>query len=176
MFIRRFVCLSLIVAATALASHAQRPPDTRDEQLAAMKRLSSMVGSWSGTGWMQTGPNERRESNVTESIQSKLDGIILVVDGLGKNSAGQIVHQAFGVFSYDPGQKIYKFATYLKDGKSTVADAHFEGENFVWGFDTPNGTIRYTITFTASDWTEVGERSADKKTWHKFFEMKLKKE
>ncbi|MFI6604396.1 hypothetical protein ACIBHX_49910 [Nonomuraea sp. NPDC050536] len=36
------------------------------------------------------------------------------------------------------------------------------GQNlFVWGLETPGVTLRYTLTFTASTWHEVGEFTFD---------------
>ena len=47
-----------------------------------------------------------------------------------------------------------------------------------WGFDTPQGKIKYTITIHSGNlWNEIGEFSRDKGvTWMKFFEMNRKKE
>lgn len=176
MRISRMFLPTLIFALLCTFATAQQPPNTREAQVAAMKKLSGMIGTWSGSGWTQLGPNDRRESTVTESIQPKLDGLLLVIDGVGKNSTGQIVHQALGVMSYDPDKSGYKFAAYTKEGRSVIADANFEGNNFIWGFDTSRGSIRYTVTLTENEWIEVGERSADKTTWQKFFEMKLKRD
>ncbi len=45
---------------------------------------------------------------------------------------------------------------------------------FVWGFETPRGMMRYTITLDAQGrWSESGERSADGQTWQPFFAMTL---
>jgi hypothetical protein len=165
----------VVVIAFASFCLAQQPPNTREAQLAAMKKLSRMAGTWTGTGSMQMGANDHRESKVTESIQPKLDGLLLVVDGIGKNAAGDTVHQAFGVISYDGFKNEYKFAAYTKEGYNVLADAKVEGNQFIWSFDTRGASIRYTATVTNDEWVEVGERSTDKQTWVKFFEMKLKK-
>ena len=56
-------------------------------------------------------------------------------------------------------------------------DARATVENGVvtWGFETPNGQVRYSFRQTAEGaWHETGEFSPDKgATWIPFFEMSL---
>jgi hypothetical protein len=174
---KRNFAVGVTVAVIVLASLglAQQPPNNREAQLTAMKKLSRMAGTWTGGGTMQMGPNERRESTVTETIQPKLDGLLLVIDGVGKNATGDVVHRAFGVISYDGSKNEYKFAAYTKEGYYVLADTKVDGNQFIWSFDTGGASIRYTATVTDDEWVEVGERSTDKQVWQKFFEMKLKK-
>jgi hypothetical protein len=119
---------------------------------------------------------------VDEHIEYKLDGMVLLVEGIGKakDAANKefVAHHALAVLSFDKASNQYKFKTYLKDGRST--DAWFTvvtDNNFQWGFDTPQGKIRYSIRMepAAKTWNEIGEFSADGTTWRKFFEMNLKK-
>ena len=133
---------------------------------------------------MQMGQGEPKKSSVDERIEMKLDGTIMVVEGVGKaidpsTKQEMVVHHAFGVLSYDASGKNYKFKTYLKDGRG--ADAYFNiiGENkYEWGFDIPSGgKTRYTITLDPikKTWNEIGEYSRDSASWMKFFEMNLVK-
>jgi hypothetical protein len=148
-----------------------------------MKAFAGWVGRWQGEGWMQMGPGEPKRSSVDEKVESKLDGTLMLVEGIGKatNASGQemVVHHALGVLSYDQQSGQYKFRSYLKDGRGTEAWFNVAGENrFQWGFDIPNrGKSRYTIVIDPAKktWNEVGEFSADGTTWSKFFEMNLEK-
>jgi hypothetical protein len=148
-----------------------------------MKVFSFWVGRWQGEGWMQMGPGEPKKSSVDEKVESKLDGTVMLVEGIGKatGASGQemIVHHAMGVLSYDQASGQYKFRSYLKDGRSTEAWFTVAGENrFEWGFDIPNrGKTRYSITLDPAKktWNEIGQFSADGTAWSKFFEMNLKK-
>lgn len=148
-----------------------------------MKAFGAWAGRWQGEGWMQMGPGEPKRSSVDEKVESKLDGTVMLVEGIGKaaNASGQeiVVHHALGVLSYDQQSGQYKFKSYLKDGRSTDAWFNVAGENrFQWGFDIPNrGKSRYTIVIdpVKKTWNEIGEFSADGATWSKFFEMNLKK-
>lgn len=142
-----------------------------------MKVFSSWVGRWQGEGSMQMGPGEPKKSTVDEHIEYRLDGMVMLVEGVGK-AQGAVVHHALAVLSYDKAASQYKFRTYLKDGRSTDAWLNVTGENsFQWGFGVPGRKIRYTIQIDPAKktWHEMGETSTDGDTWNKFFEMNLVK-
>ncbi len=146
-----------------------------------MKAFASWVGHWQGESRMQMGPGEPHKAAMDEYVEMKLNGTILVVEGVGKVEAEgseRVVHHAFAVLSYDPSSQSYKFRTHLADGRSTDAWVNVLAENkFQWGFDTERGKLRYTIEInpSAETWNETGEFSADGSTWMKFFDMDLKK-
>lgn len=108
-----------------------------------MKPFTFWVGRWQGEGSIQMGAGEPKRSSVDETIDSKLDGMLLLIEGIGKSidpstSQEQVVHHALAVLSYNPLSGQYKFSSYLKDGRSTDAWLITTGENkFLWGFDTP---------------------------------------
>jgi hypothetical protein len=148
-----------------------------------MKIFSAWAGHWQGEGSMQMGPGEPKKSTVDEKVELKLDGTILVMEGIGKavnpeTKQEMVVHHAYGVVSYDQVANEYKFKTYLKDGRSSDAWFKTTGDNsFQWGLKVPQGQIRYTITLDPAKktWNEIGEFSGDGNSWNKFFEMKLNK-
>jgi hypothetical protein len=162
------------------ASHQPTNPGaTRQEKLRAMERVKALQGEWKGTGWIMLGPGQRSEFNQRETVSSKLNGLVVTIDGLGKDAkvADRTVHQAFAVISYDADKPAYRFSTYTADGRNLDAEATVGDNTLVWGFSAPYGKIRYTITFGANEWHEVGERERPDApgTWSKFFEMNLTK-
>jgi hypothetical protein len=173
--------LTLIAAVSCANLLAQAPGEPVNKE--KMKVVAGWIGRWQGEGWMQMGPGEPKKSSVDEKIESKLDGTVMLVEGIGKapNASGQetVVHHALAVLSYDQQSGQYKFKSYLKDGRSTEAWFNVTGENkFQWGFDIPNrGNSRYTIGIDTAKktWSEIGEFSPDGTTWSKFLEMNLKK-
>lgn len=149
-----------------------------------MQVFTGWTGRWQGEGWMQMGPGEPKKSTVDEKIESKLDGMILLIEGIGKSEDPStkeqtVVHHAVAILSYDQGTNQYKFRSYLKDGRSTEAWFNVTAENkYQWGFDIPGrGKTRYSIIIDPAQktWNETGEYSADGNNWSKFFEMNLKK-
>lgn len=149
-----------------------------------MKVFAGWVGHWRGEGSMQQGPGESKHSTVDEHIEFKLEGNVVLVEGIGKTpdaatKTETITHHALGVLSYDQGTSQYKFKSYLNNGRSADAWFNVTGDNkYQWGFDVPGGSkIKYSITIdpTQKTWNEIGEFSRDGNTWMKFFEMNLKK-
>ena len=147
-----------------------------------MKIFAHWAGHWQGEGSMQMGPGATKTSTVDEYIDFKLEGAVLMVEGIGKAMEGnenKVVHHALAILSFDQVSNQYKFNTYLKDGRGTQAWFKITEDNkYQWGFDTPNGKIKYSITIDASKntWNEIGEFSNDSgTTWLKFFEMNLEK-
>jgi hypothetical protein len=157
-------------------------PKPASPQLEAMKKLHFLVGEWKGEGWTEFSPGQRRTSPINESVQPKLGGMVLLVEGLGKNripgkQEEVITHHALGILSYDDRAKVYRLRSHLFTGQSTEAEATFTDEGFQWRFQpSPNMNIRYTVKLTdKGEWFERGEMSQDGKTWRQFHEMTLQK-
>lgn len=149
-----------------------------------MKPFALWIGEWRGEGSMRTGPGPAQKSSVHETIQAKLEGSVLLIEGIGKvanesTKQEDVVHHALAVLSFDQVSQQYKIQSYLKDGRSTLGWFTITGTNaFQWGFEGPWGKMRYTITLdeTKKTWTEIGEYSRDGETWMRNFEMLLTKQ
>jgi hypothetical protein len=145
---------------------------------AAMEPLAWLVGEWTGEGWNESASG-RSTVLVTERVESRLEGRVLIVEGIGHakeatESPGEVVHHALGVASYDPGRGHYVLLAF-RDGRVVDAVTSLEDGTFVWGFDVPGGgQVRYRIRQDAGDWLETGDFSRDGgATWRPFFEMRL---
>jgi hypothetical protein len=162
----------LLLTCTSFAQpQAPRPP------LEEMKKLDFLVGRWEGTGRMQMGPGAQEEARVTEIVQPKLGGAIVMIEGIGRvGEDDRIVHHALGVISFDAQAKEYRMRAYRADGRFVDPVIELQEKKIVWSFDDPRaGSIRYTITINEKgQWREIGEMSRDGgKTWNPFFEMTL---
>ena len=175
---QKTIISTLIFLLTLTSVIAQAGLQPSPEAQAAMKKLHGMAGFWRGTGWIQMGP-QRHEFNQTEDVQLKVNGSIVVVDGLGKDATDstQIIHQVFAVISYDQQAGKYLMRAFRADGNYVDADFKFlEDGRIQWGFTHPMaGEVRYTIELTDKKWTEKGAMSRDGKSWMPFFEMNLEK-
>ena len=171
---KNYLLLALVILVCVHISQAQ-PANNTELKRAEMKKLDKMVGQWKGSGWIQQGPT-RETFTGAETVQSKLNGLAVLVEGKFANPEGKVIHQTLAVLSYDEAQKNYRFATYLANGNGGVQEFKIVGDHYEWGFQIPNfGTVRYTITTDDKTWFEIGEFSRDGKTWTKNFEMKLDK-
>jgi hypothetical protein len=158
---------------------AQLPPAPE-----AIDRLGFLVGEWEGTGWMEYAPGQRAGFRGTERVERRMGGRLVVVEGdftawMGPERGDVPVHQALGIFSYDPRRDGIVFRTYTAHWPG--GDAHgvqVEENRLVWGYEDPRfGTVRFTITVTpGGEWHEVGHASRDGgATWHPFMEMSLRR-
>jgi hypothetical protein len=181
MFARLPVVAVLLLAGVAGSSPAQ-PPAAPAAQREAMKKLDFLVGQWKGEGWMEIAPGQRRTFKGTEVVQSKLDGLLLTVEGIHRGQVGGkgeevVVHSAFGVVSYDDKAKRYRFQAFTGRGDFVDTEATVSDGKLAWGMKVPQfGDIRYTVKLDEKGrWFEVGEVSRDGKTWQQFLEMTLER-
>lgn len=147
-----------------------------------MKGLDFLIGEWSGEATMQMGPGKSSTVLQTEKVTSKAGGKALLVEGLGKRKladgkAGDVVHDAIALISWDKTKKTYHFDAHVAQQESVDTTIDLVASNTaVWGFDSPRGKVRYTIRLNdKGQWNEVGEFSADGQKWMPFFEMTLTK-
>lgn len=180
--------LGLVIGRPAVAqeqkAEASPAQDAAAVQRGAMKRLDPWVGVWKGSGWILMGRNQpRQEFTITETVQSKLGGRVLLVEGAGrgkdaKTGAEVDMHNTLAVFSYDEIAKVYRFRTHEAAGRALDAEAKPIDGGLEWGFrdETRGATIRFTIRLDGNRWHEVGEASMDGKTWHKFMDMTLERQ
>ena len=171
--------LLIVVLLLSTAVHAQAPGPNPAE-LEAMKNLDYIVGRWEGESWILRPSGERFTSRGGETVQWKLSGKILLIEGLFKSTGpdGQefVSHETLGVISYDPREGTYNFRTYVARGSVGDHKITLLGEHgWQWSLAGSAGsTVRFTIQVTEDGkWHEIGERSTDGKNWQKFFEMTL---
>ena len=172
MKIRLAAALGIAVLLT-LPARAEPPSPTAKAEMA---KIASMVGHWKGGGWIDT-PSGRHESNSQETVESRLDGRAILIEGFHTDvKTGELNHHALAIIGWDDNQKQYRFMSTLAAGRTGYFPAKMEGGKFVWSIPIPNGpTTRFTISLDDPDkWIEVGEQTRDGgATWVKFFEMNL---
>jgi hypothetical protein len=150
-----------------------------EEQRAAMKRLSFLVGSWSGHARMQRGQGEPLELTQAENAQYKLDGLVLLIEGTGRTvSDSKAVLQALATISYDDEAKVYRMRAY-NDGHYMETEVRLaeSGKGLAWGFTL--GQIKTSSTLAINDkgeWTEAGEIAIGSQPPRKFLELTVRRE
>jgi hypothetical protein len=179
--IRIWSVAALLLLLNCATGFGQDPKSPAAQQ-EAMKKLSFLAGQWKGESWTEFVPGQRQLSQGTETVESKLNGLLVVIEGVHqrKNAdkgAGNVAHHAFAVVSYDEKGKRYRLQAYTDKGNYTEAEAKVGDGKLEWGFSIPKfGQVRYTVTLTEKgQWFEIGEVSTDGKQWRKFFEMTLER-
>ena len=162
-------------------ARAQRP-DFSGPQKEAMQKLAFWVGEWEGSGWSMHGPGTRQEFTVHESVQPKLGGILLLVQGLGKSkdpASGKetVGHDALALVSFDTKAGKYRFRHYTMQGTSGDDELVITEKNMQWGMKVEGQPfqLRFTIEVQGDTWHEIGEFSQDGQNWMQTMEMTLKR-
>ena len=167
--------LLVLLAACVLPLLAQAPraPDV-EAQRAAMKKLSFLVGNWSGEGWMLRSATEKVEFHQTERAAYQLDGLLLTIEGVGHNQAdGQPVLQALGILSYDDAAGSYHFRAF-NDGRWLETDVQLlaAGQGISWAFTV--GQYRTSAVLRINEkgeWTEQHEITVASQPPRRFMEI-----
>ena len=103
--------LIILLFSVSISLKAQQPTITDSVALKSMGKLQWLEGNWSGEGWVDS-RDARHFFNQTESIQTKVKGTVMLIEGLGidKENA-EIKHEAFAVMSYDIFSQKYLIRT-----------------------------------------------------------------
>jgi hypothetical protein len=159
-------------------SQLPRVPDL-EAQREAMKKLGFLVGKWAGEARLLRGPTESVELHQTEEVQYKLDGLIVVIEGVGRTkSGGQPLLQALGIVSYDDESRTYRLRTF-NDGRFLEAEMKVleNSKGMTWGFAL--GEIRTSSVLEINErgeWTELAEISIGSQPPKKLLELTVRRQ
>jgi hypothetical protein len=144
--------------AFAVVSYGQGQPDVT-AQRDAMKKLDFLVGKWSGEASVIRGPGEPMKLTQTEEVQFKLDGLVMLVEGTGRNSAGQVVYRALATIAYDDTAGVYRFRAY-NDGRYLDTELTVTPGGFSWGYEAGPLKVHNTMGLSEKgEWLESTETS-----------------
>jgi hypothetical protein len=169
----RFLLAATTLFFPAMAQTLRAP--NLDVQRAAMKKLDFLVGNWAGQAKLLRAGGETIEVVQTEEVHYKLDGLVLLIEGVGRaKSDGKPALQALGVVSYDD-EKGYRFRAF-NDGRFLETELKLlDGEEgATWGFDF--GQIKTTSILRINDkgeWTELAEVKIDTNAPLKLMELSV---
>ncbi|WP_263381228.1 hypothetical protein [Granulicella arctica] len=131
-----------------------------EKQRAAMEKLDFLIGTWFGESHVQRGAGDPTTLAQTEEVRYKLDGLLLVIGGMGRTQEDQTpVLQALGIISYDDATGSYRIRTW-NDGRYLESDVQLlgDGRSLRWGFGV--GEIRSSSLLQIDkegQWTEIAE-------------------
>jgi len=161
----------------AIAQQQPRLAPDVSAQRQAMKKLGFLTGNWVGHGRMLRASGDWIEFDQTERVVYKLDGLLLVIEGVGSSkSDGRPALQAYGIVSFDDATGKYHMRAF-NDGRwlETEMILSADGKALAWGFTL--GDIRTHSTLQVSDageWTESHEITVGTQPSRKFMELTVK--
>jgi hypothetical protein len=165
-----FVAFVMVVACMG---QPLRTPDVQ-AQRAAMKKLSFLVGKWAGEARLLRGPGQWISVSQTEEAQYKLDGLILIIEGVGRTrTESQPLLQALGMISYDDENATYRMRAF-NDGRFLESEVTLldDGKGLRWGFSLGEIKTSSKLRITdKGDWTELTEVSFGPQPPQKLMEL-----
>ena len=160
--------------AVAVPLLAQQPGGSSvDTQREAMKKLSFLAGKWSGPASISRGPGEPLKLTQTESVQYKLDGLVLLIEGQSTGSDGKAQFQALATVSYDDAAHAYRFRAY-NEGHYIDTELTVQSDGFAWGFTAGPAKIENTMRLTGKgEWQETTDVTFGSNPPHRSVDMLL---
>ena len=141
-----------------------------------MQKLAFLAGDWSGEARIFRGGPDPIELIQTEHAEFKLDGLLLLIEGIGRSKAdGKLVLQALGIVSYDDETSTYHMRAF-NDGRylETEMKLAAAGKELTWGFAL--GEIRTSSTLRLNEqgqWTELHEIMVGAQPARRFMEVSV---
>jgi hypothetical protein len=167
----------LIGSSLSIAAQQPSMPNV-DAQREAMKKLDFLAGNWSGPVSISPGPGapggaEPLHLTQSETVQFKLDGLVLLIEGQSTRLDGKAQFQALATVSYDDASHIYRFRAY-NDGHFIDTVLTVQPDGFAWGFDAGPAKIRNTMHLTAKgEWQETTNVTFGSNPPHPSVDMRL---
>ena len=154
-----------------------RVPDLTAQRV-AMKKLGFLVGKWNGEARLLRGPSEWVDLQQSEEAQYKLDGLILVIEGVGRTKPdGHSVLQALGVISFDDETATYRIRAF-NDGRFLESEVKLLDQDRVmtWGFALGQVTTKSVLRINESgEWTELAEIKIGSEPPKKLLELTVRR-
>jgi hypothetical protein len=162
------VCISLLVA-------QPRQPDIA-AQKAAMKKLEFLAGKWEGDAKVWRGPGEPIAVRQTEDVRMRLDGLVLLVEGTGRDpQSGKAVFNALATIAFDEVSGTYRTRAY-HDGRYLDTELSVVDKGYSWGYEAGPAKIRNTMRLSPEgEWVQTGEVLFGNAPPRKTMEMTLRR-
>jgi hypothetical protein len=145
-------------------------------QREAMKQLDFLAGKWSGPASVSRGPGEPMKLTQSEVVQFKMDGLVMLVEGTGRDAAGKIVFQALATICYDDASSTYRFRAY-NDGHYLDTELQVTAKGFEWGYTA--GPLKVNNVMRVNEkgeWAETTESTYGAAPPRKSVEMALRRQ
>ena len=171
MLIRTLIAL----LGTCLLALAQQGPNV-NAQKEAMKKLEFLTGKWSGEGWAMRGPGQTVKYKQAEDVQYKLDGLVLLIEGTGRDpETGAVTFNALATIAFDEATKSYRLRSF-NAGRYLETELRLVDRGYEWGFDSGPAKILYVMKLEDDGtWVETGTVSMNGGPPRQILEMKVRK-
>ena len=170
----RYPLFGFLVALSGICQ--VQPQPNAAVQREAMKKLDFLAGKWSGPATVSQGPGEPMKLTQSELVQFKMDGLVMLVEGTGRDAAGKIVFQALATISYDDTTSSYRFRAY-NNGHYLDTELKVTPKGFEWGYAAGPLKVNNVMRINEKgEWAEVTESGYGGTPPRKSVEMALQRQ
>jgi hypothetical protein len=166
----------LALATTASAQQPNLAGPNLPAQREAMKKLEFLVGKWSGPASILRGPGEALKITQSEDIQLKMDGLVLLIEGTGRDAAGKVLFRALATISFDDATSAYRFRAY-HDGSFLDTELKASINGFEWGYAAGPLHVSNKMRLNEKgEWSEITESTDGSTPARRSVDMTLKRQ
>jgi len=149
-----------------------------EAQGTAMAKLAFLIGTWEGELRVHRGAPEPAVFQMTENASWRLDGLILLIEGVGREMGSEkAALQAFGFVCYDDAAGTYRMRAF-NDGRflESAAKLAEDGRGLEWGFAVEHVRTRAVLRINErGEWTEEHEIMIGEQPARKFMEVVVRR-
>ncbi|KAA6463242.1 hypothetical protein DYQ86_07965 [Acidobacteria bacterium AB60] len=144
-----------------------------------MAKLAFLLGRWSGHAHVLRGPGEPVLLAQTEEAQYKLDGLVLMIEGIGRTvPANNPVLQAVAIVSYDDESQTYRMRAF-NDGRFLESELNLleNDKGLTWGFSLGEFQTRSVLEINEDgEWTERAELTIGSQPPKRLMDLTVRRE
>ncbi len=154
----------------------QRASNSLDAQREAMRKLAFLAGHWSGPVTILRGPGEPLHLKQTETVEYKLDGLVLLIEGQSTSTDGKVLFSALATIAYDDSSHTYRFRAY-NDGHYIDAELSVLDQGFSWSMHPGPAHVVNTMRLTPKgEWAETTDITVGSNPPHRAVDMLLQRQ
>ena len=122
-------------------------------------------------------PNQTIKVKQTEQVTYKLDGLVLLIEGTGRNpDSDNVMFRALATVSYDEAAGVYHFRAY-NEGSYLDAELKVPENGFEWGYKAGPAQISFVMRLNPTgDWVETGDVTQANDPAQRIFNMTVRKQ
>ena len=143
-----------------------------------MKKLSFLIGEWSGEASVLRSPGLFVDLSQTETATFKLDGLVLVIEGVGREkSDGKLALPALGLITFDDAAGVYRMRAY-NDGRWLETEIKLldDGKSLAWGFTLGEISTKSVLHINEKgEWTEHTELTIGARPPQRFMDLTVRR-
>ncbi|HYP14434.1 MAG TPA: hypothetical protein VEQ63_10970 [Bryobacteraceae bacterium] len=151
--------LALILALSDVLipfANAQGRPDVSAQKL-AMEKIKFLAGTWTGEAIISLGEGKQMTISQTEDVQYRLDGLLMLIEGTGRDKSGRIIFNAVAAVSFDEKSGTYRIRAW-NSGNFVETEMKVAGMGFEWGFQQgPMTVVDRMVIDEQGRWSETSE-------------------